>query len=266
MGIAVEAARWILSRCVEHGIAGRCLTFGKQDVSFEADRLFYLLAEHGLVGIDGTAVDLNPKQVRLLKELDLSGKLLSRKRQAASQNLISDECLFRFMGFDEVHSLDASDFEGCDFVYDLNRDDPGELAGRYDLILDCGTIEHVFHVPNAMKNIWSMLKVGGHVIHMAPTNNYVDHGFYQFSPTFFCDFYAANCFDIRDVLLVQSTTDVNGTPWVYSPYHPGMLDAVSSGGLDDKIYETFVFAQKTERSTGDAVPSQRVYASGLWRT
>jgi SAM-dependent methyltransferase len=265
MGIAVEAARWIMSQCAARGIGGRCLTLGKQDVSFDADQMFRLLAEHGIVDITQGSIELTPRQVRLFKEFELSGKLLSRKVGDARRNFISDEFLLRFAGFDEVRSLDANDFEGCDIVYDLNRDDPGDLCGQFDLILDCGTIEHVFHVPNAMKSIWAMLKVGGHVIHMAPTNNYVDHGFYQFSPTFFFDFYEANKFADLDVVLMSCTTDVNGTPWNFQSYRPGMLDAISSGGLDEKMYETFVIARRIEQSTGDAVPGQRRYVKKLWR-
>lgn len=264
MGIAVEAARWILSQCTARDIGGRCLTLGKQDVSFDADQMFRLLAEAGIVAIAQGSVGLNPKQTLLYKEFELSGRMLSAKAVDARHNFISDEFLLRFAGFDDVRSLDASDFEGCDFVYDLNRDEPGELSGQFDLILDCGTIEHVFHVPNAMKNIWAMLKVGGHVIHMAPTNNYVDHGFFQFSPTFFLDFYGANQFADIDISLVQSTIDVNGRPWMFSSYRPGMLDRLSSGGLDDKIYETFVVARKTAQSTGNVIPNQHIYAAKLW--
>jgi len=265
MGIAVEAARWIIKHCVERGISGRMLTFGKQDVSFNLDRMFYLLAERGIVQIQDGELGLSAKQTLLYRELDMAGKVLSRKQHFAQQNYVSDELLFRFMGFDEIRSLDYSEFEGCDIVYDLNRDDAASVVPEpYDLLLDTGTIEHVFHVPNAMKNIWSMLKVGGYVIHMAPTNNYVDHGFYQFSPTFFHDFYSANKFGDVAISLAQMTTDTNSRPWMLADYRPGMLDAISSGGLDDKIYETFVIARKLAHSTGDAVPNQGVYTSKLW--
>jgi hypothetical protein len=265
MGIAVEAARWILKVCKERGISGRCLSLGKQDVSFDLDRMFHLLAERGIVSIENNELALSPAQIRLYRELDLAGQVLSRKRHFAEKNYVSDLCLFGFMGFESIESLDFSDFEGCDIVYDLNRSDPETaIAQPYDLLLDTGTIEHVFHVPNAMLNIFKMLKVGGHVIHMAPTNNYVDHGFFQFSPTFFHDFYKANGFADVAIYLAQMTTDTNGRPWMLSEYRAGMLDNISSGGFDDKLYETFVVARKTEQSTGDAVPYQGVYTSKLW--
>ena len=62
--------------------------------------------------------------------------------------------------------MDNSDFEDADFIHDLNSvPAPKPLRDRFDVIFNYGTIEHVFHVPNALQNIHDMLKVGGRVIH-----------------------------------------------------------------------------------------------------
>ena len=63
-----------------------------------------------------------------------------------------------------VYTLDYSDFEGADYIYDLNEGDIS-LENTYDIVLDGGTLEHVFHwctltIPT------NLTKVGGLTIHL----------------------------------------------------------------------------------------------------
>ena len=48
--------------------------------------------------------------------------------------------------------MDASAFEGANFVHDLNNPIPEELHCKYDAVVDGGTLEHVFNVPVAFAN------------------------------------------------------------------------------------------------------------------
>jgi len=89
-----------------------------------------------------------------------------------------------------VDTIDISDYEGANLVHDLNL--PLQLERRYDLIIDGGTLEHIYNVPIALDNISSLLKVGGKVVHFSPANNYMGHGFYQFSPELFASYYSPN--------------------------------------------------------------------------
>ncbi len=114
--------------------------------------------------------------------------------QIKDQYPIDSYQLFRMFGFQEVHAMDISDHEGADFVFDLNLPVTEDLKGRFDVILDGGTTEHVFNVPEAMKTISHMLKKEGIVVHSQPMAGYVDHGFYSFSPTFYHDYYTHNGF------------------------------------------------------------------------
>ena len=88
----------------------------------------------------------------------------------------------------KTDSLDISNYEGANLLYDLNK--RIQLGSTYDLIIDAGTLEHVFNVPIALENISSLLKVGGRVIHFVPANSYMGHGLYQFSPEFFASVYS----------------------------------------------------------------------------
>jgi len=215
---------------------GRALTLGKQDVLFDYAELIRVMREVGLEPALGSNEELNVK------------------------GHISDSCLFKTLGFTDCQSLDYSDYEKADHAVDLNKDDPSpELDGQFDLVYDGGTLEHVFHVPNALHRIFRMLRVGGRVLHTSPCANYLDHGFYMFSPTFFVDFYSANCFDINAVQMMRLARNSEAVPWEISNYTPGCLDDMGVGGLDDGIYMVACTATKTDRSTGTMVPQQRHY-------
>jgi len=65
---------------------------------------------------------------------------------------------------------------------------PTEFTGRYDLVYDGGTMEHCFNVGQVMRNILALAKVSGRIVHVNPLN-YFNHGFFNFNPTFYHDFY-----------------------------------------------------------------------------
>lgn len=99
--------------------------------------------------------------------------------------------LFRALGYRHIDSIDYYPDEGPTLVLDLNRPLPTELQAAFDLVYDGGTMEHCFDPAQVLRNAASLVAPGGRVIHHVPLNNWVDHGFYQFSPTLFFDFYGA---------------------------------------------------------------------------
>lgn len=92
------------------------------------------------------------------------------------------EGFLEFLGARTIHSIDNSDFEGATFVHDMNRPIPDGFAERYSAVLDGGTLEHIFNFPVSIKNCMEMVRVGGHYLAITPANNFLGHGFYQFSP------------------------------------------------------------------------------------
>jgi hypothetical protein len=58
--------------------------------------------------------------------------------------------------------MDASDFEGVMILQDLNEPLAARLHSQHDAVVDTGTLEHVFNVPKACKNVMDALKVSGH--------------------------------------------------------------------------------------------------------
>jgi hypothetical protein len=109
-----------------------------------------------------------------------------------------------------VDSVDASAFEGANIIHDLNQPMPTELQGRYDVVFDGGTLEHVFNFPSAVRGCLELPKVGGHFIMTSPANNQMGHGFYQFSPElFFRVLSAENGYQLKALLLVPTFSEGN---------------------------------------------------------
>lgn len=248
MGINKSAVKVFLQEAERRPFSGRLLTLGKQDIYVTESELRKIFS--------GYKREMRPN----------NGLPLSAKPDLAKSRFLSDVGLFSTMGFSQIKSMDASSYEGADFVHDLNfLPPPEEQLEAFDCIFDGGTVEHVFHVPNALENIFSLLKVGGRIIHIAPSSNHIDHGFYMFSPTFFWDYYRANGYEINVCEVFRYTTDLYDGDWLVSDYVPGGLHRVSMGGLDDALYGVILIATKTEETRSDVIPQQGMYSDDLWR-
>lgn len=95
--------------------------------------------------------------------------------------------LFSALGV-ETDFVDIVASRGFEIVLDLNRPAPPEMAGRYDIVYDGGTMEHCFNVGQVMRNIIGFARIGGFIVHVNPLN-YYNHGFFNFNPTFYHDWY-----------------------------------------------------------------------------
>lgn len=95
------------------------------------------------------------------------------------------EPLLTLLGAQDIKSVDVSGYEGASVVHDMNLKIPDSLQGSFSLVIDAGTLEHIFNFPTAIQNCMDMVEVGGHLLLMTPANNFMGHGFYQFSPELF---------------------------------------------------------------------------------
>jgi hypothetical protein len=91
-----------------------------------------------------------------------------------------EDLLIGSFGAKRVDSFDYSDFEGCTYVADMNK--PLTPPAQYDTIIDSGTLEHIYNVPQALHNLSLLCASGGQILHILPANNQCGHGFWQFSP------------------------------------------------------------------------------------
>jgi SAM-dependent methyltransferase len=104
---------------------------------------------------------------------------------------------FRMLGFEAVHALDISDYEGADIIADLNDPALPETLGQtFDLIYDSGTTEHIFDAPTALRSLARLISPGGAIVHATPSNGFLDHGFWQISPDLYRTFYTKAGFGV----------------------------------------------------------------------
>lgn len=104
--------------------------------------------------------------------------------------------VFKALGYD-LKCLDIVKERGIEIVVDLNHP---ISVGQYDLVVDCGTIEHCFNIAQAAINIASCVKVGGYLIQDTPCAMF-NHGFYNLNPTWFHSFYKTNGFEIQEAYI-----------------------------------------------------------------
>ena len=118
------------------------------------------------------------------------------------------EALLTQLGAQDVHSFDFSAFEGATHIWDMNRSITDEAREQYSVVLDGGCLEHVFNFPVAIKNCMEMLRVGGYYMGITPANNFMGHGFYQFSPElYFSVFTRENGFEVVDLIAFEDEPD-----------------------------------------------------------
>jgi len=95
------------------------------------------------------------------------------------------EGFLQFLGAQSIDSLDYSNYEGANILHDMNLPVSAELKGKYDTILESGSLEHIFNFPVSIGNCMEMVSENGHLLIITPVNNIMGHGFYQFSPEIF---------------------------------------------------------------------------------
>ncbi|MBT5415695.1 MAG: hypothetical protein HOH66_14585 [Rhodospirillaceae bacterium] len=221
--------------------AGSVLTLGRQDVTVTPAALRRVAGQCGFDLPRPLPTDLPPDE------------------------RLDDGTLLRALGFDEVDSMDVSDYEGATVIHDLNAPAPPEgLEGRYDLVFDRGTAEHVFHLPNLLSTVVRLAKPGGRIMHLVPSSNHMDHGFYMFSPTLFHDYYRANGLAVEQIRLVRHPFLQRDPVIEIYDYRPGALVPIAHGGLDDGSYQIFCVATRTEGARHDQVPQQSFYVEA-WK-
>ncbi|MEM6794405.1 MAG: class I SAM-dependent methyltransferase [Acidobacteriota bacterium] len=251
MGITRGSTRLLLEEGRRRAFEGSVLQLGKMFVFLTEDELKTWAKAHGF--------PLNATEFQL-----------SHDPVLAAHGCIDDRTFFSRLGFGEVLSLDAAPWEGADVIADLNKPVPEELHGRFDLVFEGGTLQSVFHLPNALSNIHRLLKPGGRIVHaMTPSHNQVDLGFFMFSPTYFHDFYTANGWKLETMLLCEHLSywvegKLETGPWDIYQYETGCLDHLSYGRYGSRQLTLFVVATKTDETTVDRVPQQGYYEA-LWK-
>ncbi len=258
MGLVKPALRFIAREHRRKPFTGPILTLGRQHLLPTMDAIRALLISEGIT----PAVCLRGEGTGI----DVASGIGARDKTEPR-----DVAFFKLLGVIEVLALDFSPYEKAEIVHDLNRPAPEALHDRFDLIVDGGTTEHVFDVRQALTNIARMLKIGGRVIHISPANNWVNHGFYQFSPTLFYDYYGGNGFvDLRGYIAEHDLYLAGSRPWKFfevggerGGWSPGRVSGrcLLRRGLAPRLQIRFPFSLTTLRCTR-GLGESRVTESG----
>jgi hypothetical protein len=181
----------------------------------------------------------------------------------------SDEVFTGLLGTKSLTVMDYSTYEGATLVQDLNQPVPSSLHGRFDAVVDGGSLEHVFNFPVAIASLMAMVKVGGLLYLRAPANNLCGHGFYQFSPELmFRIFSAENGFRLHRVTIVEydypsiELTPARGVYEVIDPSQVGERVGLVSKGPAILVVEA---VKEAEKPLFGSAPMQSDYVD-LWKT
>jgi hypothetical protein len=140
MGLTHNSARFVLYARSRGASFRRTATIGRQQLLIESDVLAELLRRYDYeIGLETAAT------------------LLTEQAGFADP-------LLRLPDADELRSFDASSYEGATDVRDFNELLPERYESRFDVVLESGSLEHVFDVSTALSNCMNMVDVHGHLI------------------------------------------------------------------------------------------------------
>jgi hypothetical protein len=238
VGMPAQSVGLFLAEHAREAFTGPSLSYGRQDMNVSYPGTRWMFERLGLAADPAGFIDPPPET----ENIDFAR-------------------LINLMGVGPLTVLDVSPYQDADIIADLNYPVPAESHGRYGLIVDGGTMEHVFDVRQCMKNTAEMLRPGGRAMHITPVNNYVNHGFVQVSPTFFHDYYVANGFvDVRGVMIVHPRANAYNKRWNFFAYDHATMGGMNSMFCSDETQLAVYFtARKTAESTSDRMPIQSVF-------
>jgi hypothetical protein len=91
---------------------------------------------------------------------------------------------------------------------DLNYDEvPAELVGRYDIVTNFGTTEHVANQLQSFKIIHDLAAAGAIMLHVLPASGTPNHGLVSYNPKFFWMLGRSNGYKIAFMTMGQSEHD-----------------------------------------------------------
>jgi hypothetical protein len=123
------------------------------------------------------------------------------KRNSWGHNKREAKYLYKELGivnYDSIDHIDKSATIAGDLNYKL------KLSKEYDIVTDFGTMEHCFNIESFLRNMHEGTSDNGVMLHVVPTANGYNHGFYNFNSTLFLDLAEENNYEILDIRYVPS--------------------------------------------------------------
>lgn len=170
------------------------------------------LAGRGVLGPAHSLLDLGPQDVQATRAYiaEVSQRHLDAGAAARAVDGVFDGEQPRPTGQAAFYGIfGASRYESVDLIdkrathaFDLNAAMPD--IGRWDVVTNFGTAEHVFDIAEAFRSMHRLLKPGGLSLHCMPAFAFIDHGFYNIHPVFFVELAKANAYEIVDFSYIDN--------------------------------------------------------------
>ncbi len=191
-----------------------------------------------------------------------SGALVERLRELSQDKpkhllfKIADVFWETFLG---PHTYMAIDLHGVDeraHKFDLNE--PVPIEDQFDVVCNFGTAEHIFNVYQVFKTVHERTKPGGLMLHGLPFQGWVDHGFYNFQPTFYFDLAAANEYAPVSILYAEVSP-----PNIIAVVERSTIHGMVERGEIGANAMMFAVFRKPENEHAFVAPQQGYYARTL---
>lgn len=233
-------------------------------IDFLATQLLPHVKRRGsVVSLSRVSIFSPPAAVKRYLEASGFHAWLDRVQWEGHRGRLTTRDLFLAFGFERYDDIDIDAEEGCTITHDLNRPVPAELHGRYDLVLEMGTLEHIFDIRAVFESVIRMLKVGGVAFHFSPVD-WFNHGFYNFSFTLFNDVYRVNGFDDMAFYIVAFPTQWETNQEIkfkQVDFTPQQM--LLPPPPDKHLYMVSCIARKARELPSFQVPIQAVYDPAL---
>jgi hypothetical protein len=172
------------------------------------------------------------------------------------------EPFFALLGASDTVSIDASSYEGASIVHDMNMPIGENLKDAFSVVIDGGSLEHIFNFPVAIRNCMEMVQIGGHYLGITPANNFMGHGFYQFSPELYYRIFSKeNGFAVERIIIFESVTNAQWLQVVDPDSIKKRVELINS-----KPTYLLVHARKIENRPVFAHPPQQSDYVHTWNT
>src|SRR6516225_5233198 len=137
-------------------------------------------------------------------------------------------------------------------VMDLNFDEvPAAHKGKYGLVTNHGTSEHVMNQYNVFKAMHEFARPGGLFVHAVPFTVHLEHGFFNYQPNFFEALARYNSYETLGLWVGPDWQLASLVPW-----DPILLDYFS---MNSKTTHRLVVVQRKMYDKPFCVPFQEIY-------
>jgi hypothetical protein len=150
---------------------------------------------HGDISIELLESDISNRVKDLVKKQELLDNLncLSEVKDKKKNFDLAKVAYKLFLNYSTVSAIDL---HGTDDAFKFDLNEPIKMEHLFDIVINCGTGEHVFNIYQFFKTIHEVTAPDGIMIHVMPFLGWTDHGFFNLQPTLYWDLAQYNNYEV----------------------------------------------------------------------